>query len=227
MNRLKIKDYPSDDRPMERLATHGVDALSDEELLAILIGTGTQSMNALDIARGCLCSTSRRTWLLRASIGDLQQFSGIGLSKSCRIIAGLNLGKRLTQQQHFDDIRFDNPGTVASYFKAKYLTESRELFCTLLLDTKHRPLKIDTVSVGTLNSAPVHPREVFKSAIQHSAHAIILSHNHPSGDPQPSDEDIMLTRRLKEAGELLSIPVLDHVIVGDRGFVSLKQRGLM
>lgn len=224
---ITIKEYPKEERPMEKLASRGVQALSDEELLAIIIGTGTREKNAVELAEYLLRNGRERPWLLKATIDDLQATPGIGLAKACRIIAGLQLGKRLTEQRNFQAISLNNPKTVANYFSAVYLTEDREMFCCVLLDTKNRPINNHIVSIGTLNSTLVHPREVFRPAIRASANAIILSHNHPSGDPEPSKEDIMITKRLVEVGEMVGINVLDHVIVGDKSFISLKQENLM
>lgn len=224
---ITIKEYPKEERPMEKLSSRGVQALSDEELLAIIIGTGTREKNAIELAESLLRNMRERPWLLKATIEDLQAMPGIGLAKACRIVAGLQLGKRLTEQRNFQAISLNNPKTVANYFSAVYLTEDREMFCCVLLDTKNRPIANHIVSIGTLNTTLVHPREVFRPAIRASANAIILSHNHPSGDPEPSKEDILITKRLVEVGEIVGINVLDHVIVGDKNFVSLKQENLM
>lgn len=224
---ITMKEYPAEERPMEKLASRGVHNLSEEELLAILIGSGTKEKNALELADYILRRRVHRPWLLKASLGDLMEVPGIGLAKASRIMAGLHLGKRLTEQKNFQAISLSDPQTVADYFSAVYISEDREIFCCVLLDTKNRPLSNEIISIGTLNSTLVHPREVFRPAIREGANAVLLSHNHPSGEPEPSREDIAITLRLVEAGKIIGIPVLDHVIVGDKKYVSLKQEDLM
>lgn len=227
MEGFTIKEIPTGDRPMERLVSRGIGALSDEELLAILIGTGTRKQNALELAAAMLRSKEKRDRLLNTTVEELMEYPGIGRTKACRIAAGLALGKRLAERRDFGGISVGNPRSVADYFASVYRDEQREIFCAILVDTKNRPIRHEVISVGTLNSTVVHPREVFRPAIRAGASSVILSHNHPSGDPEPSAEDVAVTRRLSETGELVGIPVLDHVIVGRGGYVSLKQRGLM
>lgn len=211
---------------MEKLLKHGESSLTDEELLAILIGSGLQGKNALDLAETLLRMGQGKAWLLKASLQELQALPGIGLSKSCRILAGLQLGRRLTEFRDFQAISLNSPVSVANYFSSVYLTEDREMFCEVLLDTKNKPIRMETISVGTLNRTMVHPREVFRPAIRQGANSLIVAHNHPSGDPEPSPEDIAITRRLEEAGKLLGIPLLDHIVIGRGKFVSLRQRGI-
>lgn len=227
MKNLTIKEYPSQERPMEKMVKLGVDSLSDIELLAILIGSGTREWNALDLANQILRTNKERPWLLKAGLEELQAYPGIGLTKSCRIIAGLELGRRLSQARDFNAISLSEPKTVANYFRSVYQGEDKEMFCTLFLDTKNRPVKMETVSLGILNQTLVHPREVFRTAIRQGAHSILLAHNHPSGDPEPSSEDLSITRRLIMAGKIIGIPVLDHVIVAESHYTSFRERGLL
>ncbi|MCI6157110.1 MAG: DNA repair protein RadC [Peptoniphilaceae bacterium] len=224
MRGYKMKEYPTLERPIEKMVQRGVESLSDEELLAILIGSGTREKNALELAETLLRRDTERTWLLQAKVDDFESISGIGKTKACRILAGLELGKRLMEQRDFRAIQLSDPRTVAHYFSNIYARENRELFCTVLLDTKNRPLRMEVISIGILNQTLVHPREVFRSAVRAGAWGIILSHNHPSGDPEPSPEDIAITKRLVKAGEMIGISVLDHVICGKNQFVSFKER---
>lgn len=225
-DKLTMKDYPLTDRPIEKMMDQGVDSLSDEELLAVLIGSGTKNENALELSDQLIRQQRNRTWLLKASVDELLALSGIGPTKACRILAGLELGKRLSQSRDFHQISLSSPKTVASYFRNLVQGEDREILCVLLLDVKNRPIRKIIVSVGTMEQTLIHPREVFRSAVRAGASGILLSHNHPSGDPEPSPEDIKVTRKLVEAGKILEIPVLDHVIVGDQSYISFKERGL-
>lgn len=227
MYKLTMKEYLVEDRPIEKLISQGVDALKETELLAILIGAGTPDKNALRIAEDILYSDVGKRALLQATVEELTTFAGVGKTKATRIVAGLELGKRLVVRSNFDLISMNDPRTVAEYFYNYFATEDRELFCCVLLDTKNKPISTEVISVGTLNSTLVHPREVFRTAIKKTANAIIVSHNHPSGDPEPSHEDIAITKRLCEVGELVGIPIIDHIVVGHHRFVSLKQRNLM
>lgn len=225
--KLSMKDYPESERPIEKMTEQGVDSLSDEELLAILIGNGTKTHNALELSDQLIRQQRNRTWLLKASINELMTLSGIGPTKACRIMAGLELGKRLNQTRNFYQISLSSPKTVAAYFRGLVQGEDREIFCILLLDVKNRPIRKTMVSIGTIQETLIHPREVFRSAVRAGASGILLSHNHPSGDPEPSPEDIRVTKRLVEAGKILDIPVLDHVIVADQSYLSFKERNLI
>lgn len=224
--KLTMKEYPPTDRPIEKMLKRGVDSLSDEELLAVIIGSGTKDYNALELADQILRQERNRTWLLKASVDELLSLSGIGPTKACRILAGLELGRRLSQVRDFHQISLSSPKTVARYFKNLVQGEDRELFCVLLLDVKNRPIRKAIVSIGTKQETIIHPREVFRSAIRSGASSILLLHNHPSGDPSPSPEDIRVTKRLVMAGKILNIPVLDHVVVADQSYVSFKEKGI-
>lgn len=222
-----IKDLNVDERPMERLINYGVSELSNQELLAILIGSGTRKRNALELSKHMLDEVFVNKELLFASVEELMQVEGIGVSKATRILSGLELGRRLGMIDAYDRISYNSPDTVADYFYHYYKHSSTEEFVILILDSKNKLIAIDTISIGTINSTIVHPREVFKSAIKRSANSIILVHNHPSGDPNPSQEDIMISKRLKEVGEIVGIKVLDHIIVGANRHISLKERNIL
>lgn len=227
VNRKTIKDLSKEKRPMEKLLSFGVDNLSNKELLAILIGSGTRELNAIELANKLLDFDFVNSQLLFATVEELMQIKGIGISKATRIVAGLELGKRLSMVDRYDQISYNSPQTVAEYFYSHYLQSSTEEFVVLILDSKNKLIALETISVGTINSTIVHPREVFKGAIKRSANAIILVHNHPSGDPTPSEEDIKITRRLAEVGQIVGIQVLDHIIVGKNRHVSLRERNIL
>lgn len=208
---MKIKEISIENRPRERLFRNGVKSLSDAELLAIILRTGTCKENVIDMCNR-LISKYDLDKLSSLSLKELDNVKGIGKAKACQILALFELNKR-----HNINKQFGKPLTCAeevkNYATSRLPSNDKEYFMIIMLDSKNRVIKDEIISVGTLNSSLVHPREVFKSAIRESANAIILVHNHPSGDLTPSNEDLELTNKLKEAGELLMIKVLDHVIV--------------
>ncbi len=225
--RATIKDLPLLSRPRERLEALGPQGVSEAELLAIILVTGSQKETALDLANRLLSKFQGLRGLLDVSLEELTTVPGIGYAKACQVRAALELAKRVQAWRENAMPVIKCPGDVAGLLMAEMRFLDREHFRILCLDTKSNVLKIETVSVGSLNASIVHPREVFKSAIRRSAAAILLAHNHPSGDPTPSKEDIDVTRRLWEAGEILGIKVLDHVIMGDNKYTSLKEKGLI
>ncbi len=224
---LTIKEYPSHDRPMEKLVGRGKEALSDEELLAILIGSGTPSRNALEVADAILRRDKLRTWILTATVEELTDFDGVGRTKACRIIAGLELGKRLTSARSFQAMSLSSPRTVFNYLSTLFKGEKQERFICLYLDAQNRPFRQSLISLGTLTQTLVHPREVFRGAIRSGANAILVAHNHPSGDPEPSWEDISITKRLREVGDIVGIPLIDHMVIGEKAYVSMKERKIL
>jgi DNA repair protein RadC len=223
---LAIKDLPQEERPRERLAKHGPEALSTPELLAILLRTGTTRESALDVAEALVAQIGGLRGLADASIEQLSQIRGVGVVKALEIRAAVELGKRISAFTHEARPTIRCPADVSQLVMSELRHESREHFKVLLLDTRNQVMRVSTVSVGSLTESIVHPREVFREAIRHSCAALIAVHNHPSGDPTPSQEDIQVTRRLDEAGRTLGIDLLDHVIVGDGRYVSLKEKGL-
>lgn len=227
MNNYRIKEISQDERPMEKLLNYGVSFLSDTELLAILIGSGTRKKNAIFLAEEILRYKIKDKNLLYTSVEKLMEIEGIGLTKSTRILAGLELGKRLSKLDKFQSINFTDPDTVANYLFEYFRDSYKEEFCVLLLDTKNRVIGTKTISIGTINQSLVHPREVFREAIMKNSNSIILSHNHPSGEPKPSKEDILITERLIEAGRYIGIKILDHLIIGDHKYISLKEKNLV
>ncbi len=221
---LAIKDYPEEIRPREKLKVYGSKSLSDHELLAILLRTGTKEKSALDLAhdileRGGLVS------LTQASVEELSQRRGIGLAKAAQIIAAVELSKRLSRQSMGVRPVIKTPQDAAQLVIAEMAYLDREHFKVINLNTKNQVMVIDTVSVGSLNASLVHPREVFKLPLKRSAASLILLHNHPSGETQPSQEDINITKRLCDAGHLLGIELIDHLIIGQNNFLSMKEKG--
>lgn len=225
--RVTIKSMPEDLRPRERMQKVGPSALSAAELLAIILRTGTPQESALELAHRVLSDPRGLRFLAEATIEELCQIKGIGLAKAAQVKAALELGKRLACLEPDLKPVIRSPQEVCNLVMEEMCYLDREHFRVVLLNTKNRVLDVETVSIGSLNSSLVHPREVFKRAVQRSAAALILVHNHPSGDPSPSPEDVEITRRLCEAGRVLGIEVLDHIIIGDHLFISFKERGLM
>lgn len=203
----------------------GPEALSAAELLAILLGTGSAEESALELANRILSGPRGLRYLAEAPLEELCGIRGVGLAKAAQIKAAVELGRRLACLGPGFSPVVRSPQQVSTLVMEEMCYLDREHFRVVLLNTKNRVLAVETVSVGSLNSSLVHPREVFKKAVQRSAAAVILVHNHPSGDPSPSSEDVEITRRLCEAGKIIGIEVLDHIIIGDHVFVSLKEKG--
>ncbi|MBU7008738.1 DNA repair protein RadC [Peptococcaceae bacterium DYL19] len=225
--RVRIKELPEDLRPRERLFRDGVEALSTVELLAVLLRTGSDSMNALDLAAMLLTKTGGLLGLVKSELEELYSIKGIGPAKAAQLKAAIELGKRLAFEVSDPRKAIKSPRDVFDLLKERMRYLDREHFTAVFLNTKHHVITIETVSVGNLNSSLVHPRELFKNSIKRSAAALVLAHNHPSGDPSPSAEDVEITRRLVEAGKLIGIEVLDHIIIGENGFTSLKEQGII
>ncbi|KUK35755.1 MAG: DNA repair protein RadC [Thermacetogenium phaeum] len=225
--RLTIKSMPEDMRPRERMRRVGPGALSAAELLAIILRTGTQEESALELAHRILLEPRGLRFLAEATIDELCSIKGVGLAKAAQVKAALELGRRLFCLEPDLKPVIRSPQEASNLVMEEMCYLDREHFRVILLNTKNRVLGVETVSIGSLNSSLVHPREVFKSAVQRSAAGVILVHNHPSGDPTPSSEDIEITRRLSDAGRVIGIEVLDHIIIGDHLFVSFKEKGLI
>lgn len=223
----RIKDMQASDRPMEKLQLLGPKELSDNELFAILLGTGTRGMSALALANQVLIAVGNHENLMTMTIEELTAIKGIGLSKACRIIAGLELGSRLQTRESIRKVDIHSPRSIADLFIARFQYEDKEHFIALLLDTKNRIIGEVRVSTGDLNRSIVSPREVFKLAIKRSANAMILVHNHPSGDPEPSREDIQVTKRLLEGAKILGIRILDHLIIGYNQYYSMREHDII
>ena len=220
-----MRHLPAEDRPRERLARHGAPALSNRELVAILLGTGARGASALEVAEGLLDAGLRG--LAGRSLPELTGERGLGQAKAARVLAALELGARLASEGRQAGASFQTAADAGRFLLPRYGARPVETFGLLALDVRHRLKREVVVSTGCLTSSLVHPREVFQEAVVARAAALILFHNHPSGDPEPSAEDLALTRRLAAAGTLMGIEVLDHLVLGAGRFVSLKDRGVL
>ena len=219
-----IKEMPRNERPRERFLKYGKSALSEKELLAIILRTGTSALNVLDMANMVLKKFETIKSLNACEVSDLTKIRGLGPTKAIQILAALELGKRLYDEKQLTVKQtFNNPKTVYQYMRSKIEMEKQENFYAIYLDTKGQLLKAVKIYVGTLNSAIVHPREIFKHAVSLSAASIIIVHNHPSGDPHPSNSDEAITKILIKNGKLMDIPIVDHIIVGDSQYYSFKE----
>ncbi len=222
---MNLQELPLDERPRERLAQLGPSALSSRELLAAVLGTGARGASALVVADELLGSGLHS--LASRSLHDLERVRGLGRAKAARLVAALELGARLASDGGGGAPSLQSPGETARYLLPRYAARPVETFGLLALDARHRLRREAVVSVGCLTASLVHPREVFQEAVVSRAAALVLFHNHPSGDPEPSAEDLALTRRLAAAGSLMGIEVLDHLVLGAGRYVSLKERGVL
>ncbi|WP_026671470.1 RadC family protein [Alkalihalobacterium bogoriense] len=222
---LMIRDVPVSERPRERLIHDGARFLSNQELLAIMLRSGTKQESVLQLAQRVLQAFDGLALLKEATIQELVQIRGIGMAKAVEICAALELGRRISNLQTEERVIIRSPEDVARYVMEDMRSLTQEHFVCLYLNTKNHVIHRQTVFIGSLNASLVHPREVYKEAFRRSAASIICLHNHPSGDPGPSREDIEVTKRLNECGKLLGIELMDHIIIGDRKFVSLKEKG--
>lgn len=228
---LRIKDQPASERPRERLATQGPDALSNAELIAILLRTGLKGANAVEVGRQLLVRFGSLQELARASVDDLRQVKGIGRDKAVTLVAAFALAHKMARELQAESPLLDNPENVMQLLRARNLVRDVETLQVLLLNTRRRLIRVEEITDGTVDTLLVHAREVFRAAISANAAAIVLAHNHPSGDPTPSEADIKVTRDLIRAGQLLKIDVLDHVILGrataerPKDYASLRELG--
>lgn len=224
----RIQDLEAGERPRERLATYGPDALSDAELLAILLRVGVVGENAVQVGQRLLATFGGLLGLHRASYEEVCQQHGIGGAKAAQLKAAIEIGNRLAKRQLAEEDKpaFHSPKDVAGFVQYEMSVLDQEQLRLMLLDTRNRLEKMVTLYIGSLNASTVRVGELFKEAIRRNVAAIILIHNHPSGDPSPSPEDIALTRAAVQAGKLLDVEVLDHIVIGRDRFISLKERGL-
>jgi len=222
-----IRDLPVSERPRERLQKFGVETLSAQEIIAVLLGRGVSGESVMVTGQRLLSQFGSLKGIAGASVEELSQVRGIGLAKAAQIKAAFELANRLKGYSETGKRAIvKTPEDVVSVLGGRLKDKKKEYFMVLLLDTRNQLIKISEISVGSLDASIVHPREVFKEAISASAASVIFAHNHPSGDPTASEEDIGLTKRLVEAGGIVGIDVLDHIIIGDNSFLSLKREGL-
>lgn len=224
--RPMIRDLPTGERPRERLLHYGASALSTSELLAIILRVGTSGENVVRVAEKLLARHDGLPGMAQATIAELCQDKGVGEAKAIQIKAALELGRRLLVAAPHERPQIRQPADAANLLMAELSLLSQEHLRTVLLDTRNRVISIPTIYIGSLNAASVRVGEVFREAIRANCASMIVVHNHPSGDPTPSPEDVRVTEMLVEAGKLLDVAVLDHVVIGRNRYVSLKERGL-
>ncbi|MEK5421495.1 DNA repair protein RadC [Viridibacillus sp. FSL R5-0477] len=224
---MMIRDVHQDDRPRERLKRQGAESLSNQELIAILLRTGTKEESVLHIANRVLTSFEQLHELKHAAIEEIMAVKGIGEAKAIQLLAAIELGRRISQQRIEDRYTIRSPQDAATYLMADMTALLQEHFVVLFLNVKNQIIHKQTIFIGSLNASIVHPREIFREAVKRSAASLVCAHNHPSGNPAPSPEDIEVTKRIQEAGYIIGIELLDHVIIGDHQFISLKEKGYM
>jgi DNA repair protein RadC len=226
--KLRVKDLPLDDRPREKLIMRGAQSLTDAELIAILLRTGKKGKSVLEIARDIINSDGNLAVLAGKTVDSLQKIDGIGKDKSATLAAAFELSRRiLSQSKWFSNKKIASPGEIAEIFIPILRDEIKEKFIVVCLSSSNKIIKYETISIGNLNSSIVHPREIYKVAIDCSSASIILIHNHPSGNPEPSNEDIAITKKIVEAGKIMDIPVFDHLIIAGNTYTSFVGKRLI
>lgn len=226
-NTLMIRDFPQDERPRERFIQNGPQSLSNHELVAILLRTGTKDESVLQLSNRLLTHFEGLRLLKAATLEEMTEIKGIGSAKAIQILAAVEIGRRISNLSYNDRYVIRSPEDGAKYLMNDMRFLSQEHFVCLYLNTKNQVIHKQTVFIGSLNASIVHPREVFREALKRSAASVIAVHNHPSGDPAPSREDIEVTKRLVECGKIIGIDLLDHLIIGENKFVSLKEKGYL
>ncbi len=222
-----IHDLPKDERPRERLQKFGPEVLSSQELLELVIGRGVPKKSVMSIAQELLIRFGNIKAISEATIEELSKIKGIGLAKAVQLKACFELGKRQELDIDSKEIKIEDIYSILKLIKKSLIDKTKEHFKLILLNTRKKVIGISNISIGTLDSNIVHPREVFKEAILHSAASIILVHNHPSDDPEPSEADLVITKKLIEAGKLLGIPVIDHIIITKKDYFSFKEKEII
>ena len=224
---LTIKDLPTDERPRERLVKYGAEALSNAELLAIILRVGTQQYSAIGMAEHLLSRFEGLKGIASAGIEDLSEIKGLGTAKATQIKAMVELGKRLASSTGPSRPTIRSPQDAADILMPELRDQPQERFKAIFLNNKTEVLKVRTITIGSMDCSMITPRELFREGLSGNCASVIIAHNHPSGDPMPSKEDIDVSKRLVQAGQMIGIEVLDHVIIGDGRWISLKERGLM
>ncbi|MCB2288719.1 DNA repair protein RadC [Clostridium sp. CS001] len=223
----KIMDLPQNERPREKLLRYGAETLSNNELLAIILRTGSKQENIINLCGRIISECGGLNGLLNSSAEEFTKIKGIGSAKATQLLAIIEISKRLRSFKSGEDYKITSPKDIAQYLMEEMRYLKKEYLKLIMLNTKNVIISIKDISIGNLNSSIVHPREVFYEAIKKCSASVVICHNHPSGDPTPSKEDINITTRLKECGKLLGIEVLDHVIIGNGTYVSLKEKGML
>jgi DNA repair protein RadC len=231
MSQIKIREMPPDERPREKLAAHGASALTDPELIAILLRTGITGMNAVEVGRELLNRYGTLGGLSRCTVDELKKIPGVGFTKAVLLAAAFDLGRRIARET-LSTQKIDSPELVNELIGPEMRRLRKESLRVILLDTRYHLIRVEEVSIGSVNESIAHPRDIFRPAVVSSAYAVIVAHNHPSGDSSPSQTDHSLTRRLAEAAELLQIKLLDHIIIGapsdqSPGYFSFKEAGVL
>jgi DNA repair protein RadC len=225
---LKVKDLPLDDRPREKLMLRGPQSLTDAELVAILLRTGTKGKSVISIAQGLIEENRNLAVVASKSLSELVKTPGIGKDKAVTLLAAFEVSKRvMSQSKWFSEKKISSPKDIADIFIPLLKDELKEKFMLVCLNSANKIIKFETISIGTLNSSVVHAREIFKAAIENSSASVILIHNHPSGNPEPSNEDISVTKKLVETGKVLDIPVYDHLIIAGNTYTSFVEKRLL
>ncbi|GAA0718589.1 DNA repair protein RadC [Clostridium malenominatum] len=224
---LKLKDLPKNERPRERLLRYGSKSLSNIELLAILLRTGSKSENILNLCGRIIEISGGLNGVLELSREELMQINGVGEAKVCQLLALSELFKRFKSFKSGDSYKITKPNDAAYLVMEEMRYLKQEYIKLIMLNTKNAVIKIKDIFIGSLNSSILHPREIFSEAIKNNSSSIIICHNHPSGDPLPSNEDINITKRIKECGKIIGIDLLDHIIIGDGVYISLKEKDMM
>ncbi len=225
-NTVSVKELPSDERPREKIFSQGVSGLSDAELLSVIIASGSRGESSIALS-GRLLASGGMAHLSVCQPEEFMKIRGIGEAKACSLAAAFELGRRTASLRHSARLTFGKPGEVAAYLMESLRRERKEYFLSLLFNTKNELMMKETVSIGGISEAPAMPREIFATAVKKGAAGIIIAHNHPSGDPTPSRADMTATFRIAEAGKILGIPVLDHIIIGDGRYVSFREEKLL
>jgi DNA repair protein RadC len=227
MHRLNIRDWPADERPRERLLSQGPAGLSDAEILAVLLGRGLRGLSAVELGRQLMHQFGGLRGTLNASAAELQSVPGIGVTKAAILHAARECGRRHLSERLRPGVTIGSPADSRDFLLANLRDRPHEVFCCLFMDNRHRVLAFDELFRGTIDAAAVYPREIVKQALARNAAAVILAHNHPSGVAEPSQSDQLITRRIRDALELVDIRLLDHFVIGDNNCVSLASRGML
>lgn len=227
MKAFTLRDLPQNERPRERAVKYGIHNVSSQELLALILGRGVSGESVMVMSQKILSTFKTLKNIMNASLQDLQKIHGIGLAKATQLQACFELSKRANIQIEKQNIKITKSHVAYELLKDDFKTYKKEYFVVMSLDTRNNFIAHDIVSIGTLNASLVHPREVFDRAVYRNAAQIILFHNHPSGDPDPSDEDITITKRLISAGRIMGIDVIDHIVIGDECYMSFKEKNLI